>query len=108
MDDTTSMLVPNQMMPIKHGTSTISKFTTNHKYRQKEVTDMGNEMRDYIVGPMPVTKFLDEFFPKKPIDTASKDPPFKKGCFKKVISCSCETQAYKPFVGLFIMITPCD
>jgi hypothetical protein len=72
------------------------------------MTDMGNNMRDYIVGPMPVTEFLNEFFPKKPIDTASKDPPFKKGCFKKVISCSCETQAYKPFMGLFIMITPCN
>ena len=72
------------------------------------MTDMDNKMRDYIIGPMPVTKFLDEFFPKKPIDTASNDPPFKKGYLKKVISCSSETQAYKPFVGLFIMITPCN
>ena len=51
-------------MPIKYGTSTISKFTTNHKYWQKEMTDMGNKMRDYIIEPMPITEFLDEFFPK--------------------------------------------
>ena len=102
------MLVLNQTMLIKHGTLTIFKFTTNHKYWQKEMTDMGNKMRDDIIEPMPITEFLDEFFPKQPIDTTFKDPPFKKGCFEKVISGSSEPQAYKPFVGLFIMVTPCD
>ena len=25
--------------------------------------DMGKEMWDYIIGPMPATDFMDEFFP---------------------------------------------
>src|ERR1700685_1472240 len=49
MGNTTSTLIPNQSTPIKHGTSTLLKFTMNHKYRLKEMTDMGDEMKDYIV-----------------------------------------------------------
>ena len=36
---------PPQSTPIKHGTSTLFRFTTNHKYRLKQMTDMGNEMK---------------------------------------------------------------
>jgi hypothetical protein len=62
MDNTA--VPPPKSTPIKHGTSTLFKFTTNHKYHQKEMTDMGNEMKGYILGPMPATQFLAKFFPK--------------------------------------------
>jgi hypothetical protein len=93
--------------PIKHGLSTMYKFSTNHKYREKEMSDMGNEMRGYFVGPMPAAKFLDTFFPKKSINNTLKAKQFTKGSFNKVVSCEGEKQAYCPFVGLFLMPTRC-
>jgi Fungal protein kinase len=99
MDDTTSTLVPSQSTPIKHGTSTLLKFTTNHRYQLKEMTDMDNEMEDYIVGLMPAADFLDEFLPMSNIETTSKARKYKPGCFESVISCEKEPQAYKPFVS---------
>ena len=96
--DSSSTLVPPQSTPIKHGTTTMSRFTTNHKYRQKEMSDMGDEMRDYIVGPMPTSHFLNEFFPKKSIQSTNKAKVYRPGCFDKVVSCSSEIQAYAPFV----------
>jgi hypothetical protein len=101
MGDTTSTLVPNQSMPIKHGTSTLFKFTTNNKYRLKEMADMGDEMKDYIVGPMPAAEFLKEFLPLDSIQTASRAQQFREGCFKSVISCETEPLAYDIFVGFF-------
>jgi hypothetical protein len=86
MDDASSTLVPNQSTPIKHGTSTLFKFTTNHRYRLKEMTDMGNEMKDYIVGPMPAAEFLDEFFPLNSLRTSSRAQAYQPGCFQPVIS----------------------
>ena len=96
--DSSSTLVPPQSTPIKHGTTTMARFTTNHKYRQKEMSDMGDEMRDYIVGPMPTSRFLNEFFPKKSIQSTDKAKVYRPGCFDKVVSCSDEIQAYAPFV----------
>ena len=101
MGNTTSTLVPNQLTPIKHGTLTLLKFTTNHKYRLKEMTDMGDEMKNYIVGPMPAAKFLKEFLPLTFIQTASKAQPYHLECFESVISCETEPLAYDPFVGFF-------
>jgi hypothetical protein len=97
---------PLQTTPIKLGTSTLWKFTTNHKYREKEMADMGKEMKGYIVGPMPVTEFLDEFFPGIPLKNDAAQQ-YEKGCFDTVVCCTGETQAYDPFVGLFIPITRC-
>ena len=34
--------------------------------------DMGNEMKDYIIGPMPADEFLDEFLPLNTINTSHK------------------------------------
>src|ERR1700722_1317986 len=96
--DSSSTLVPPQLTPIKHGTTTMARFTTNHKYQQKEMSDMGDEMRDYIVGPMPTSRFLNEFFPKKSIQSTDKAKVYRPGCFDKVVSCSDEIQAYAPFV----------
>jgi hypothetical protein len=60
---------------------------------------MGNEMKDYIVGPMPATDFLDEFFPKTLLQTTCKTKNFGQGCFHTVVSRTSEVEAYKPFVG---------
>ena len=59
---------------------------------------MGDEMRDYIVGPMPTSCFLNEFFPKKSIQSTNKAKVYRPGCFDKVVSSSDEIQAYAPFV----------
>jgi hypothetical protein len=106
MDDASSTLVPNQSTPIKHGTSTLFKFTTNHRYRLKEMTDMGNEMKDYIVGPMPAAEFLDEFFPLNSLRTSSRAQAYQPGCFQPVISSEKESDAYEPFVRLYLFINP--
>jgi len=97
--DTTSTLVPSQSTPIKHGTSTLLKFTTNHRYRLKEMADMGNEMEDYLVGPMPAADFLAEFLPLNSINTSLRTQTYLPGCFMPVISCEGETVAYDPFVS---------
>src|ERR1700685_711564 len=94
MGDTMSTLVPNQLTPIKHGTSTLLKFTMNHKYRLKEMMDMGDEMKDYIVGPMPAAEFLKEFLSLNSIRTVCKAQLYRPGCFKSVISCETELLAY--------------
>ena len=99
MDDTTSTLVPTQTTPIKHGTSTLLKFTTNHRYWLKEMTEMGNEMSDYVVGPMPVAEFLNEFLPLRSIQTAVRAQIYTPGCFESVTTCETEPAAYEPFVS---------
>jgi hypothetical protein len=67
--------------------------------------DMGKEMRDYIVGPMPATDFLDEFFPMTSLQTTRKAKNFRWGCFDDVVSCTSEVEAYDPFVSFLDMIT---
>jgi hypothetical protein len=79
------------------------KFTTNHKYREKEMSDMGDEMKGYFVGPMPATEFLNTFFPKSSLNTSARAKQFEPGCFDDVISCTLETDAYQPFVGPFVV-----
>jgi len=99
MGDTMSTLVPSQSTPIKHGTLTLLKFTTN--YQLKEMVDMGDKMKDYIVGPMPAAEFLNEFLPLDSIQTASRAQLFHWRCFESVISYKTEPLAYDPFVGFF-------
>ena len=66
---------------------------------------MGKEMSGYIVGPMPATDFLDEFFPKSSLQTSRQAKIFKPGCFADVVSCTSEVEAYDPFVSFLDMIT---
>jgi hypothetical protein len=71
------------------------------------MTDMGNEMEDYIVGLMPAADFLEEFLPMSNIETTSKARKYKPGCFESVISCEKEPQAYEPFVSdIYISMVP--
>jgi len=94
-----------QSTPIKHGLSMMYKSTTNYKYQEKEMLDMGDEMKGYFVGPMPATEFLNTFFPKSSLDTSARAKQFEPGCFDNVVSCALETDTYEPFVGPFVV--PC-
>jgi len=85
--------------PIKHGTSTLNKFTTNQKYRVREMTDMGTEMKKFFVGPMPAGHFLNTFFPKEQLTEGPRAKRFYPGCFENSISAETEPEAYDPFVG---------
>jgi hypothetical protein len=69
------------------------------------MSDMGKEMSGYIVGPMPATNFMYEFFPKSPLQTSRQAKTFKRGCFADVVSCTSEIEAYNPFVSFLDMIT---
>ena len=93
-----------QSTPVKHGTSTLFRFITNHKYRQKEMTNMGNEMKGYLVGPMPAIQFLNNLFPQDILQNGLKAQWYQTVCFKNVFSCISETWAYEPFVSLFTTI----
>jgi hypothetical protein len=92
---------PLRSTPIKHGTSTMFKFTTNQWYCKKEMSAMGEEMKDYFVRPMPATKFLDAFFPSTAQQRSPCGKTYGSGCYDKVVLCGAETLAYDPFVSQF-------
>jgi hypothetical protein len=48
------------------------------------MSDMGDEMRDYIVGPMPTSHFLNKILPRKSIQSTNKAKVYRPGCFDKV------------------------
>lgn len=85
--------------PIKHGTSTLNKFTTNQKYRVREMSAMGDEMKKFFVGPMPAREFLNTFFPVEQLNNSARAGQFYRGCFVDSISVEMEPEAYNPFVG---------
>ena len=66
------------------------------------MTEMGNEMKGYIIGPVLASLFLNEFFSSKhTLRNSQKVIPPKEEHFSKVVSCTCETEAYNPFISLF-------
>src|ERR1700678_864878 len=92
-------LVVPQSTPIKADTSTTLPFTTNQKYRVESCTAMAEEMRRYLVGPMPAEQFLDEFFPIEKLRSLHRVPQFKPGCYSETVEVTNKTQAYTPFVS---------
>jgi hypothetical protein len=92
---------PLRSTPIKHGISTMFKFTTNQQYCKKEMSTMGEEMKNYLVRPMPAAEFLDAFFPSMAQQRSPCAKTYGSGCYDKVISCRAETLAYDPFVSQF-------
>jgi hypothetical protein len=85
--------------PVKVGTATRLPFTSNQKYRIPECTTMAEEMKGYLVGPMPIAHFLEDFFPK---DSSMKTPfKFKPGCYQTTVDAKTELGAYEPFVRHF-------
>ena len=87
--------------PIKSDISSTLPFTTTEKYCVESCSAMADEMRKYLIGPMPSSDFLDEFFPLRELRGLSKVPNFNPGCYDKVVQVMKEKKAYKPFVCFF-------
>ena len=88
-----------QSTPIKIGVSTTCPFTTNQKYRIESCTVMGQEMKKYLVGPMPAQEFLNDFFPIGELPDLDSVSLFNPGCYDRVVKAKKEKRAYKPFVS---------
>ena len=85
--------------PIKVGSSTTCPFTTNQKFRVDACTAMGEEIKKYLVGPMPAQQFLDDFFPVNELSGLDKVSKFKPNCYRRTIKAQKETDSYEPFVS---------
>ncbi|KAG1878998.1 hypothetical protein F4604DRAFT_1923685 [Suillus subluteus] len=89
--------------PFKYHTSTMLPFTTHTRYRVETLNAMGYEMKDHIVGPMPVEDFLQEFLPTSQIpnyDASSFTSGFAPGLFNSTLSAVDEQHAYQPFASV--------
>jgi hypothetical protein len=96
--------LPPQSTPIKINASTTLPFTTHNKYRIETCTAMAAEIEKYLVGPMPVQQFLDDFFPVKELPHLPKIR-FKPGTYNTTIIAKSEKNAYDPFVSFSHLIT---
>lgn len=96
----TTAVLP-QSTPIKTGVSTTFPFTTTQKFRIPSCTAMATEMKGYLVGPMPVQEFLDDFFPTGELPGLDAVPVFTHDCYRRTVNAKKETAAYKPFVSPF-------
>jgi hypothetical protein len=90
-----------QSTPIKIESSTTCPFTTNQKYRIESRNAMGEEIKKYLVGPMPPEEFLDEFFPISELPNLATIPQFKPKRYDQTIRAKKEKNAYRPFVSPF-------
>ena len=88
-----------QTTPIKVDSSTLLPFTTYNKYRIETCTAMAAEIKKYLVGPMPVQMFLDNFFPISQLPSLDKVPNFTPGNYQDVVDAKLENGAYDPFVS---------
>jgi hypothetical protein len=90
-----------QSTPIKVDSSTTLPFTTTQKYRVESCTAMADEIKKYIVGPMPAIQFLDVFFPTDCIPRYRKRSAYKyeAGCYDTTVKAASEREAYDPFVS---------
>ena len=84
--------------PIRINTSTTLPFSTLNRCRIESCTAMAAEMEKYLVGPMPVQQFLDDFFPIKELPHLSNNQ-FKKGHYDATVRATSEINAYRPFVS---------
>jgi hypothetical protein len=75
----------SESTPIKVNHSTTLPFTTTAKYHYESCTAMTDEMKKYIVGPMPVDQFLKEFLPKEDITDYSTRREFHAGCYDDAV-----------------------
>ncbi|KAN0120535.1 hypothetical protein V8E52_004362 [Russula decolorans] len=99
MDPTTppnATLQLPQSTPIRINTSTTLPFTTTQKYRIESCSAMADEMKKYIVGPMPAKLFLDDFLPTKDIPGYQRRE-FHPGCYDDAVNAEYEPYAYEPF-----------
>lgn len=103
---------PNEMAnpyvnstPIKSDISTTLPFTTTQRYRVESCSAMADEIRKYLIGPMPSSDFLNDFFPVCELYGLGRVPMFKPGCYDKVLIAKKEKNAYAPFVSFFFRLT---
>jgi len=89
-----------QSTPVKANLATTLPFTTTQKYRVESVSALAQEIKRYLVGPMPPQQFLDEFFPLSAIKEARRVPLFKPGCYNAALSVKYEKDVYEPFVSI--------
>ena len=89
-----------QSTPIKVDSSTVLPFTTHDKYRIETCTAMAAEIKKYLVGPMPIQQFLEDFFPISQLPSLDDLPIFKAGHYHDVLKVKLESDAYDPFVSL--------
>jgi hypothetical protein len=66
---------------------------------------MGEEMKTYIVGPMPAQRFLDDFFPTEELPDLATVPSFVEDCYADAVSVAREPLSYAPFVSQIFMIS---
>jgi hypothetical protein len=57
---------------------------------------MANELRGLLVGPMPVSQFMDDFLPAP--DDSSLVPPQLPKLFETMPKTTIEKELYEPFV----------
>ena len=90
----------SQSTPVKLKSSMTCPFTTNQKYRVESCTMMGEEMEKYLVGPMPIQQFLDDFFLLSKLPGLHKVHHFNPGCYHDTASAEKETDSYNHFMSL--------
>ena len=66
---------------------------------------MAEEMEKYLIGPMPVQQFLEDFFPANELPRRSRRPQFKRGNYNSTVKAKLEVNAYDHFVSFSFIIT---
>ena len=86
--------------PIRKSSQLERQFSTLTHYCNPTLNAIGDQITGCIVGPMPISNFLDTFLPASLIPcyqtTASR---FRAGAFKQCIDTKDELGMYKPFVS---------
>lgn len=88
-----------QSTPVKTGSSTTLPYSSTQKYRIDSCSALAKEVSPYLVGPMPVQDFLDDFFPVDCLPHLDDVPAFNRGCYRRTVRVQNETLAYEPFVS---------
>jgi hypothetical protein len=87
--------------PIQPRLASTALFSSTQRFRDKSYTAMGNEMKGYVVGPMPPQTFLDVFFPTDKLPNLGTVSSFKVGHYSTTVDAPDERYAYDPFVSQF-------
>jgi len=66
---------------------------------------MAVEMERYLVGPIPIQQFLDNFLPVTELPHLSDIPQFKHGSYNATVKAKSEVNAYDPFMSFSYLIT---
>lgn len=89
-----------QTTPVKIESSTTLPYITNQKYCVESSTTMGEEIKKYLVGPLPPQQFLDFFFPVSELPDLGVSL-FTPGCYQRTVTVQNETRLYEHFVSFF-------